>query len=224
MRSTRQAQGARIDVHFAVLPALARNKLPDPVFFLAGGPGQSAIDMAGQLSQMLARFGNRRDIVLVDQRGTGRSAALNCDEDAATLPLRESTRPARQVQRMLRLPAHASVAAARRLASIHHHAGHGRPGRRAAGAGRRAHQPDRRVLRHACGAGIHAPVSALGAPRGAGRCGAGGHGVAAGVCHRRPGRLRRPAARLRERCPVPRAPPGPARDRGRPCWIRCRAR
>ncbi len=96
-----QAQGVLIDVHFAVLPALARNKLPDPVFFLAGGPGQSAIDMAGQLSQMLARFGNRRDIVLVDQRGTGRSAALNCEEDAATLPLRESTRQARQVQRML---------------------------------------------------------------------------------------------------------------------------
>lgn len=95
-----QAQGMRIDVHFVVLPALARNKLPDPVFFLAGGPGQSAIDMAGPLSQMLARFGNRRDIVLVDQRGTGRSAALNCEEDATTLPLRESAQPARQVQRM----------------------------------------------------------------------------------------------------------------------------
>jgi pimeloyl-ACP methyl ester carboxylesterase len=92
-------RSARIDVHFAVLPALARNKTPDPVFFLAGGPGQSAIELAGPLSRMLARFGNRRDIVLVDQRGTGRSAALACDEDAPWLPLRESADAERQVQR-----------------------------------------------------------------------------------------------------------------------------
>ncbi|HYN60463.1 MAG TPA: alpha/beta hydrolase [Rubrivivax sp.] len=91
--------GTRIDVHFAVLPALARNKKPDPVFFIAGGPGQSAIDLAGPLSRMLARFGNRRDIVLVDQRGTGRSAPLMCDEEAASLPLRQSADPAGQVQR-----------------------------------------------------------------------------------------------------------------------------
>lgn len=94
-----QPMGQQIEVHFAVLPALARNKKPDPVFFLAGGPGQSAIDLAGPLSRMLARFGNRRDIVLVDQRGTGRSAALVCDEDAATLPLSESANTVRQVQR-----------------------------------------------------------------------------------------------------------------------------
>ena len=73
-----QPEGLRIEVHFAVLPALARNKKPDPVFFLAGGPGQSAIGLAGPLSRMLARFGQRRDIVLVDQRGTGRSAPLDC--------------------------------------------------------------------------------------------------------------------------------------------------
>jgi len=91
--------GVRIDVHYAVLPALARNKQPDPVFFIAGGPGQSAIDLAGPLSRMLARFGNRRDIVLVDQRGTGRSAPLMCDEAAASLPLRQSADPASQVQR-----------------------------------------------------------------------------------------------------------------------------
>jgi pimeloyl-ACP methyl ester carboxylesterase len=92
-------RGARIEVHFAVLPALARNKTPDPVFFLAGGPGQSAIELAGPLSHMLARFGNRRDIVLVDQRGTGRSAALACDEDPPWVPLRNAADPERQVQR-----------------------------------------------------------------------------------------------------------------------------
>lgn len=77
--------GTRIDVHYAVLPALARNKLPDPVFFIAGGPGQSAIDLAGPLAAQFARLGNRRDLVFVDQRGTGRSASLGCDEGSDAL-------------------------------------------------------------------------------------------------------------------------------------------
>ena len=94
-----QPGGVRIEVHFAVLPALARHKKPDPVFFIAGGPGQSAITLAGPLSRMLARLGQRRDTVLVDQRGTGRSAPLDCGDDAAALPLRELADPQRQLQR-----------------------------------------------------------------------------------------------------------------------------
>jgi hypothetical protein len=35
--------GSRIDVRFAVIPALARNKEPDPVFYFAGGPGQKGV-------------------------------------------------------------------------------------------------------------------------------------------------------------------------------------
>jgi pimeloyl-ACP methyl ester carboxylesterase len=101
----RKPQGVQIEVHFAVLPALARHKKPDPVFFVAGGPGQSAIALAGPVYGMLARFGNRRDIVLVDQRGTGRSAPLRCDDDASALPLAQSIDPASQVQR-----AHACLA------------------------------------------------------------------------------------------------------------------
>ncbi len=69
-----------IDVQYVVVPALARRKRPDPVFLLAGGPGQSAIDLAGQTLPLFARLNNRRDIVYVDQRGTGRSAPLACDE------------------------------------------------------------------------------------------------------------------------------------------------
>lgn len=106
-----QPGGPAIDVHFAVLPAVARNKKPDPVFFFAGGPGQSAIALAPQVARLLARFSNRRDIVLVDQRGTGRSAPLVCDDVAATRPLREATDPARQFaelvacrQRLVALP------------------------------------------------------------------------------------------------------------------------
>jgi pimeloyl-ACP methyl ester carboxylesterase len=96
-----QPQGRTIDVHYAVLPALARNKHPDPVFFIAGGPGQSAIDVAPQVAAILTRFANRRDIVLVDQRGTGRSAPLACDAEDPALPLAELFSLERQRERLM---------------------------------------------------------------------------------------------------------------------------
>ena len=93
-------QGVQIRLHYAVLPALARNKRPDPVVFFAGGPGQSAIDIAPQVAAMLARFSNRRDIVLIDQRGTGRSAPLLCDPDDPSRPLAELFSFERQRERL----------------------------------------------------------------------------------------------------------------------------
>jgi pimeloyl-ACP methyl ester carboxylesterase len=93
-------QGTMIDVHFAVLPALARNRKPDPVFFFAGGPGQSAIEIAGHVAGLLGRLSNRRDIVLVDQRGTGRSAPLVCGEPSPTQPLAEAVDAARILGRL----------------------------------------------------------------------------------------------------------------------------
>jgi pimeloyl-ACP methyl ester carboxylesterase len=86
-----QPAGVQIDVHFAVLPALSRQRRPDPVLFFAGGPGQSAIDLAGPVGRLLARLSNRRDLVLIDQRGTGRSAPLHCEgDDAVARPLAEA--------------------------------------------------------------------------------------------------------------------------------------
>ena len=79
-----QPRGIGIDVHVLVVPALARRKLPDPVLLLAGGPGQSAITIAPNLLPLFARLNQQRDIVFIDQRGTGRSAPLQC-ADAATL-------------------------------------------------------------------------------------------------------------------------------------------
>ena len=72
--------GPKIDVHYVVVPAMARRKLPDPVFLLAGGPGQSAIGVGPQAFALFSRLNNRRDIVFVDQRGTGRSAPLECPD------------------------------------------------------------------------------------------------------------------------------------------------
>ena len=75
-----QPSGSSIEVGYVVVPALARAKLPDPVFLFAGGPGQSAIKLSPAWSQQLARLNNRRDLVFIDQRGTGRSAPLECDD------------------------------------------------------------------------------------------------------------------------------------------------
>jgi pimeloyl-ACP methyl ester carboxylesterase len=81
-----QPGGRTIELHYLVVPATARHKRPDPVFFFAGGPGQAAIELAGSVLPLLARLNNRRDLVFIDQRGTGRSASLDCGPDDG-LPL-----------------------------------------------------------------------------------------------------------------------------------------
>lgn len=88
-------QGTRIDIHFVVVPALARNKLPDPVLMLAGGPGQSAIALTGAVLPRLSRLNYRRDLVFIDQRGTGRSAPLDCRDDGEQ-SLKEAFEPDRR--------------------------------------------------------------------------------------------------------------------------------
>ena len=75
-----QPQGKKIDIHYVVVPSQDRNKLTDAVFLLAGGPGQSAIELAGFGQAIFGRMNRRRDLVFVDQRGTGRSAPLHCPE------------------------------------------------------------------------------------------------------------------------------------------------
>lgn len=67
-----------IDLHIAVLRAFSRERAPDPVFFISGGPGQSASDGWFAMQGAFARVRRERDIVLVDQRGTGKSNPLTC--------------------------------------------------------------------------------------------------------------------------------------------------
>lgn len=89
--------GARIAVKFAVLPAVARQKLPDPVFVIAGGPGQSASGVAAQAAALLAPLNQRRDLVFVDQRGTGGSAPFDCKEESQKLDGFDPSRTARRL-------------------------------------------------------------------------------------------------------------------------------
>jgi pimeloyl-ACP methyl ester carboxylesterase len=78
-------QGRTIDLRIVVLPALSSDAKPDPIFFLAGGPGQGAAELARGLRDLFRRVQSERDIVLVDQRGTGKSNPLNCRSEDDTL-------------------------------------------------------------------------------------------------------------------------------------------
>ena len=62
----RRPGGPSIDVHYVVVPALARRKYTDPVFLIPGGPGQSATGVLPQVLPLFQRLNNRRDIVFVD--------------------------------------------------------------------------------------------------------------------------------------------------------------
>ncbi|WP_394129146.1 alpha/beta hydrolase [Shewanella maritima] len=75
-----QPDGKQIDVHFAILPAI-KNAFPqEALLAIAGGPGQSAIDNAAGFDRMLTKVRQQRDILLIDQRGTGKSNILSCDD------------------------------------------------------------------------------------------------------------------------------------------------
>src|SRR5688572_27178771 len=70
--------GRKIDLRVMVLPATGPNRAPDPVFFIAGGPGSSIVNEAGGVARDPSRLRERRDLVLVDQHGTGGSSPINC--------------------------------------------------------------------------------------------------------------------------------------------------
>jgi pimeloyl-ACP methyl ester carboxylesterase len=72
--------GPTIDLAVARIPAQAAVPLPDPLVLIQGGPGGSSIDLYMQLRNAFAGVQQRRDIVVMDQRGTGRSAAgFSCE-------------------------------------------------------------------------------------------------------------------------------------------------
>jgi pimeloyl-ACP methyl ester carboxylesterase len=77
----RAESGRTIPLNVVVLPALEKAADASPVFYLAGGPGAGATASAGRLARSWMR--RRHDIVLVDQRGTGRSNPLGCAAPAS---------------------------------------------------------------------------------------------------------------------------------------------
>ena len=75
----RAKTGRVIALRIVVLPARSEKPAPDPVFYFAGGPGGSAVELVTRSGgSYLAELRRERDLVLVDQRGTGGSNPLIC--------------------------------------------------------------------------------------------------------------------------------------------------
>ncbi|MCB1581852.1 MAG: alpha/beta fold hydrolase [Xanthomonadales bacterium] len=70
-----------IELNIAVIKSSSNEKLDDPLLLLAGGPGQGAVDTYAGLVNGFKNMIPLRDIVLVDQRGTGDSNPLRCEID-----------------------------------------------------------------------------------------------------------------------------------------------
>jgi pimeloyl-ACP methyl ester carboxylesterase len=71
--------GRKISLAIAWIPARGEAE-PDPVFMIAGGPGQSALESYPGIAPAFAETNKKRNIVLVDQRGTGSSHRLICKD------------------------------------------------------------------------------------------------------------------------------------------------
>jgi pimeloyl-ACP methyl ester carboxylesterase len=70
--------GRQISLRVAVLRASGQGPAADPLVFLAGGPGQASSEAFVLYQAAFSRINRQRDIVLMDQRGTGGSNALTC--------------------------------------------------------------------------------------------------------------------------------------------------
>ena len=71
--------GRQIELNLVVLPAVDQPRAPEPILFLHGGPGGAATDLIAMFAG--SRPWKDRDLVFVDQRGTGGSNPLRCDPD-----------------------------------------------------------------------------------------------------------------------------------------------
>ena len=103
-------RGRRIELAVAVVPAVSTHKRADPLFILAGGPGMGAAYFYSSVAPVFERIHRDRDIVLVDQRGTGSSNALDCDSSEEDLYQSTTAQIVAATERCLRmLGAHADV-------------------------------------------------------------------------------------------------------------------
>lgn len=71
--------GRTIDIQVMVAAALEGPPEPDPLVYFEGGPGGSSINVARAIVRVMSDVRRRRDLVFIDQRGTGASARLACD-------------------------------------------------------------------------------------------------------------------------------------------------
>jgi pimeloyl-ACP methyl ester carboxylesterase len=71
--------GRHLKINIVIIPASSGHALPDPIVPLMGGPGEDAISAAAIFAEQVAALLKDRDLLLIDQRGTGTSNALRCE-------------------------------------------------------------------------------------------------------------------------------------------------
>jgi pimeloyl-ACP methyl ester carboxylesterase len=81
--------GRKIDLAIAWIPT-DNDDAPDPVFMLAGGPGQSALESYPATANAFRDILRKRHVILVDQRGTGQSNPLVCRDEEGKSAVTES--------------------------------------------------------------------------------------------------------------------------------------
>ncbi len=74
-----------IDVFVAVIPALSSQVLDDPLVVFSGGPGQATSDLGSMVGAAFKSIREHREIILIDQRGTGKSTPLRCEDTQETV-------------------------------------------------------------------------------------------------------------------------------------------
>lgn len=72
--------GRKIPLKVVVIPASGPGRLPDPITYFAGGPGEASVPAGLFKARELGLLGGKRDLLLVDLRGTGMSGGLFCTE------------------------------------------------------------------------------------------------------------------------------------------------
>jgi pimeloyl-ACP methyl ester carboxylesterase len=98
--------GRPLSLRVIVLPARSGSALPDPIVVLGGGPGEAATDAVEDADEF-AGLDRDRDILYVDQRGTGPDG-LQCD-------LYDAADPAASLRELF--PLSSLTACAKRLAA-----------------------------------------------------------------------------------------------------------
>jgi pimeloyl-ACP methyl ester carboxylesterase len=85
-------KGRHFKLFLAVLPAKQKSKRKaDPLFFFSGGPGQAATETYPDMARAFSSINQERDIVLIDQRGTGQSNPIRCDDHDPKALIKEPT-------------------------------------------------------------------------------------------------------------------------------------
>ena len=122
-------QAAPLKLHVTIAPAFRQGSRSDPLFVLAGGPGQAGSDVLVLLKAAFERVRATRDIVFIDQRGTGLSGKLDCDSAPDEQILSEAEMMAELRACLARnkapLAAYTTAAAARDLEQVRRTLGYG---------------------------------------------------------------------------------------------------